>query len=252
MIGSRPEPQHIQAAHVISALSHGVRLFVQTARVCVVYAGSFALFGMMLIWLLSAAGLAPMGLPLVGGFLLVAPALLPGFFAISAAQRSGRKPVWRDVARGILTIPRALWGLLVVCIFLFVIWMTDAGILFSFMLGRRYAGWEMLFPASGVLLRFHVGAAVAGSLFALIVFCISAYAVPLLIEHRANLVTAVSASVRAVFRSIAANALWSLVLASSVIVSIIVPLLLTIVLPIMAFATESLYRATFPGTNDAS
>lgn len=251
MIGSRPEPQHIHPAHVISALSHGIRLFVQTARVCVVYAGTVALFGMLLIWLISAAGLAPMGFPLVGGFLLVAPALLPGFFAISAAQRSGRKPVWRDVARGILNTPRALWGLLLVCTFLFVIWMTDAGILYSFMLGGTHAGWEMLFPLSGTLLRFHLGAAVAGSLFALIVFCITAYAVPLLIEHRANLVTAVTASVRAIFRSIAANTLWSLILASSVIISIIVPLLLTIVLPIMAFATESLYRAVFPGTKDA-
>ncbi|NMG75008.1 DUF2189 domain-containing protein [Aromatoleum diolicum] len=236
---------------MITALSHGLRLFARTAQVCIVYAGTFALLGMVLIWLLSVAGLAPMGLPLVGGFLLVAPALLPGFFAISAVQRSGRKPAWRDVAKGILNTPRALWGLLLVCAFLFVIWMTDAGILYSFMLGRNYAGWEMLFPLSATLLRFHLGAAVAGSLFALIVFCITAYAVPLLIERRANLVTAVTASVRAVFRSIAANALWSLILATSVIFSIIVPLLLTIVLPIVAFATESLYRAVFPGSEDS-
>ena len=250
MIGSRPEPQYIRPAHVITALTYGVQLFARTAPICLAYSAIFALLGVILIWLLSLAGLAPLGLPLVGGFMLVAPGLLAGFFAISRALRSGRKPGWRDVVRGFVGMPRALWGLLLVCVFLFVIWMTDAGILYSFMLGRSDAEGRMLFPLSAELLRFHLGSVVAGGLFALIVFCITAYAVPLLIERRANLVVAVTASVRAIFRSIGANMMWAVILAGSVIVSIIVPLLLTVVLPIMAFTTEGLYRAVFPDGQD--
>ncbi|HJV25928.1 MAG TPA: DUF2189 domain-containing protein [Aromatoleum sp.] len=231
---------------MLEALSCGLRTFLRVAPLCVAFSGSFAILGVGIISLLSAAGLAPMGLPLIGGFLLIAPALLAGFFGISRALRSGRKPSWRDITQGFRQSPRALWGLLVVCLFLFVIWVTDAGILYSFMLGRSYAGWKMMFPLSGELMRFHLGAAVAGSLFAVIVFCITAYAVPLLIERRANLVVAVTASVRAIFRSIAANMTWSLILGGTVIVSIIVPLLLTVTLPVMAFATESLYQQVFP------
>ena len=77
-------------------------------------------------------------------------------------------------------------------------------------------------------------------------FCITAYAVPLLIERRAGLVTAVHASIRAIFASPAANLMWSLALASTIVLSLALPLLLAATLPIMAFATESLYRAVFP------
>lgn len=241
----RPQPQHIRPDQVFAALTGGYRTFLQAAPLSLAYAAIFAVLGLVLVSLLSSAGLAPMGLPLVGGFMLVAPALLAGFFGISAAQRAGRKPAWRDVANGFRSSPRALWGLLAVCLFLFVIWMTDAGILYSFMLGRSYSGWTMLFPLSGELLQFHAGAVVAGSLFALIVFCITAYAVPLLIERRANLVVAVSSSVRAIFASLPANLVWAMILACSTIVAIVVPLLLTVVLPIVAFATECLYRTVF-------
>lgn len=234
----------------MAAIACGVRVFADTAPLSLVYAGAFAVFGVVLVSLLATVGLAPMALPLVGGFLIVAPALLAGFFAMSAALRNGRKPTWRDVGSGFVRSPPALWGLTLVCVFLFVIWMTDAGILYSFMLGRSYVGWKMLFPISAELLRFHLGAVVAGGLFAVIAFCITAYAVPLLIEGRANLVVAVSASVRAIFRSLPANLAWSVVLGGTIIVSIIVPLLLTVTLPVTAFATECLYRTVFPHEPD--
>lgn len=250
MNDSRPEPRHVRPAQVMAAVASGLRVFADTAPLSLLYAGGFAVFGVGLITLLATVGLAPMALPLVGGFLIVAPALLAGFFAMSAARRSGRKPTWRDVGSGFLRSPPPLWGLVLVCLFLFVIWMTDAGILYSFMLGRSYAGWKMLFPLSAELLRFHLGAVVAGGLFALIAFCITAYAVPLLIERRASLVVAVSASVRAIFRSLPANLTWSLVLGGTIIVSIIVPLLLTVTLPVTAFATECLYRTVFPDESD--
>ncbi|AKU11983.1 hypothetical protein AzCIB_2088 [Azoarcus sp. CIB] len=246
MNANRPEPKQIRPAQVIAAVASGLHVFADTAPLSLLYAGGFAVFGVGLITLLATVGLAPMALPLVGGFLIVAPALLAGFFAMSAARRDGRKPTWRDVGGGFLRSPPSLWGLVLVCLFLFVIWMTDAGILYSFMVGRSYTGWKMLFPLSAELLRFHLGAIVAGGLFALIAFSITAYAVPLLIERRASLVVAVSASVRAIFRSLPANLIWSLVLGSTIIVSIIVPLLLMVTLPVAAFATECLYRTVFP------
>lgn len=243
---TRPEPRRIHAADVAAALRWGLRTFQRAAPLCLAFAGCFAVAGIALITVLAGVGLAPMALPLVGGFLLVAPALLAGFFGISNALRSGRQPGPGDIVRGFRQSPAALWGLLLVCVFLFVIWMTDAGILYSFMLGRSHAGWRMLFPLSPELLRFHAGAVVAGGLFAVIVFCITAYAVPLLIERRAGLVTAVHASIRAIFASPAANLMWSLALACTIVLSIVLPLLLAATLPIMAFATESLYRAVFP------
>ena len=243
---SRPQPLHIRPARVAASLRDGLRMFGRTCILSMTFAAAFALAGIALLATVIRLGFAPMILPLTGGFMLVAPALLAGFFAIARAQRAGRKPGWRDVAAGFRDTSRGLWGLLLVCGFLFVIWITDAGILYSFMVGGRDAGPALLFPLSGVVLRFGLGAAVAGAFFASIVFCVTAYAVPLLIDRRASLVVAVNASVRAVFGSIVANLSWAFALAASVMAAVVVPLLLAVVLPVMAYATESLYRAVFP------
>ena len=48
------------------------------APLSVAYPATFAVLGVGLVSLLAGVGLAPMGLPLIGGFLLVAPALLAG------------------------------------------------------------------------------------------------------------------------------------------------------------------------------
>ena len=246
----RPQPQHIRITEVFAALANGVRMFLATPLISMIYAGTFTLAGIGLLGALVSVGFSPMGLPLIGGFMLVGPALLAGFFGISRVLRRGDRPGFRDVATGFLHTPSDLWGLMLVCGFIFVIWMTDAGILYSFMVGGGgTADWQMLFPLSGVLLQFHLGASVAGAFFALIVFFVTAYAVPLLIEHRARLVVAVNASVRGVFHSFTANMLWGFILAATIIVSIAIPLLLMVVLPVMAYASESMYRSVFPHTD---
>lgn len=251
MARSRPVPTYIPPTQVFAAVAAGARLFARAPALSMVFSAAFAIIGIVLLTAVIRLGFAPMTVPLIGGFMLVAPSLLAGFFAIARAVGEGRRPGFRDITRGFRNTSRDLWGLLLVCGFLFVIWITDAGILYSFMVGGRDTS-GALFPLSGIVLRYQLGAAVAGGFFAAIVFCVTAYAVPLIIDRRENLVVAVTASVRAVFRSFLANALWALLLGSVVIASIIVPLLLTVVLPIAAYATESLYRAVFPAEGGAT
>lgn len=248
----RPQPQFLHPGDVYAALRDGMRMFLLAPLISAAFAGTLAATGVGLLAILISLGLAPMGWPLIGGFMLVAPSLLAGFFGISRAWRRDGKPGISDIISGFMNTPRDLWGLMLICSFVFVIWMTDAGILFSFMVGTVEPGWNLLLPFSGLLLRFHLGATLAGTFFALIVFFVTAYAVPLLIERRATLVTAVSASVRAILRNVFANMLWSGVLATTIMASIAIPLLLTFVLPVMAFASESMYRRVFPPTEAQS
>ncbi|WP_332673892.1 DUF2189 domain-containing protein [Aromatoleum sp.] len=251
MARSRPVPTYIPPAQVFASIVDGARLFARAPVPSMAFSATFAIIGIVLLTTVIRLGFAPMTVPLIGGFMLVAPSLLAGFFAIARAVREGRRPGFRDITRGFRNTSRDLWGLLLVCGFLFVIWITDAGILYSFMVGGRDAS-GALFPLSGIVLRYQFGAAVAGGFFALIVFCVTVYAVPLIIDRRENLVVAVNASVRAVFRSFIANALWAVLLGAVVIASVIIPLLLTVTLPIAAYATESLYRAVFPAEGGAA
>ena len=243
-------PRSITAASVRSALAAAWRVFLVSARVAMAYAAIFALIGVFLILGVASIGLAPLAWSLAGGFLLVGPVVLAGFLALSAAVRAGRKPGWGDILRAYRRIPRGLIGLSAVCVLLYIIWLTDAGILYSFMVGDTAAGWRMFLPVTGELVRFQLGAWVMGSVFALIVFCISAYSVPLLVEGRATLVGGVAASVKAVFGSPVASLCWALILGAAIIVAIVIPPALIVILPVLAFAGEALYREVFPSDDD--
>jgi len=246
MISSRLQPNAIARRDIAESLVQGWTLFRQNLWLSMGYAAIFSVIGMLLISATVRIGLAPMTWALAGGFLLVGPTVLIGFFAISSAHRQGRSTGWGDIARGLRRAPRGLVGLSLVCILLFIIWMTDAGILYSFMVGDMGAGWATIAPLTTTLFRFQLGAFTMGAVFALIVFCIAAYSVPLLIERRATLVTGVSASVRAVFMSPVPHLLWALLLAAAVLSSALITPALVVVLPVMAFASEALYRRVFP------
>ncbi len=243
---SRPQPVRIGFSDLLGALREARTPLLHSPFLGMSFAAVFSLIGAALLGTALRLGLAPMTWALAGGFLLVGPVILSGFFAISAAQRAGRRPGWKDIVRGMAGVPRGLLGLSLVCILLFLIWMTDAGILYSFMIGDTAASWISVLPYSALLLRFQLGAFTMGAFFAFIVFCISAYAVPLLIEGRASLVTGISASVRAVFMSFPVQLSWAVLLAVVMLISAMVTPLLIVTLPFMAFASEALYRRVFP------
>lgn len=241
-----PSPRSVAPAHVLQALRQGWSIYLKSFAVSAGFAAVFVVIGIMLMLGVVSLGLAPLIWALAGGFLLVGPVVLAGFFGISAAVRQGRQAGWGDVLQGFRHAPGGLIGLSAACVFLFVIWMVDATILYSFMVGNPEAGWQMFLPVTTDLLRFQLGAWLMGSVFALIVFCISAYSVPLMIERRAPLVRAVSASVRAVFSNLASSLLWALLLGGVVISAIVLPPVLIVILPVLAYAGEALYRAVFP------
>lgn len=241
----RPQPARIRARHVLQALRDGACAWRANWMVCSLYAALFALAGSALVALVAELGLAPMAWMLAGGFLIVGPVLLIGFFGVARAHRAGRRASLADVVQSFRCAQVGLAGLSAIMLFLFLIWIADASILYGFMVGGGGYHWADVLPRSAVLRDFQLSAALMGAVFALIVFPVTAYSVPLLLERRANLAVAVSASVRAVFFSVVANALWALVLALTVFASVALPPLLLVTLPVLALAGESLYRRTF-------
>ena len=107
----------------------------------------------------------PLMITAAGGFMLVGPALLAGYFRLARVLREGGVPGWRDLLAGFREAPRQLWGLALVCALLLMIWLTDAGILYSFMIGAtaiaagsgamgRFLGWSVNFHSQ---FRRHFG-----------------------------------------------------------------------------------------------
>ena len=54
------------------------------------YAAVFAVLGMILLTAIGAFGLSPMALPFAGGFMLVGPIMLTGYFELARLQALGK------------------------------------------------------------------------------------------------------------------------------------------------------------------
>ncbi len=239
-MSARLDPRRISSAVVPAALGEGWRQLRRCLKPAAGFAAVFVLIGLLIFAVLLRLDLAQMMLPFTGGFLLVGPAVLSGFIALRRAREKGERPGMGEVLAAFRQAPRGLWVVAGVCALLFLIWISDAATVYSFMIGVGTA------PEAGQVLRFHGFTGVMGAVLAFIVFCISAFSVPLLFDRRANLVEAVSASVKAVFANFGAMLVWGLVLAVAVIATTLCPPLLLLSLPCLAFASDLIYLEIFP------
>ena len=141
-------------------------------------------------------------LALVSGFILVAPALAVGTYVISGQLELGERPSLR---RCLQEERRVFGNLMVFALMLmvvFLVWARAGSAIHVFFPVNDAAGWR------DYLTFFGIGSAV-GSIFALIVFAATAFALPMLVDRRVDAVTAVVTSVNAVLRNKPAMAVWA-------------------------------------------
>ncbi|MCK5666910.1 MAG: hypothetical protein KAI17_25660, partial [Thiotrichaceae bacterium] len=102
------------------------------------------------------------------------------------------------------------------------------------------------------VIAFELWGSIMGSVIAFLIFSISAFSVPLVYQDRANLVRAVSLSIKTVFGNFISSIFWGVFLSIVMIVSILLLPLFIIALPVMAFASYSLFKKVFPLAVDTS
>lgn len=159
-----------------------------------------------LSWLLAFVAIEFGGywelLSLVSGFILVAPVLAVGTYAISSQIARGEMPSLRRCVR---EERRAFGNLMVFALMLmivFLVWARAASAIHIFFPMGDRPGWR------DYLTFFGIGSAV-GSIFALIVFSAAAFSLPMMVDRRVDTVTAVVTSINAVLRNKAAMAVWA-------------------------------------------
>jgi len=244
-------PEKVSVGLVAQSLRRGWHDFLGMATVSMGFAACFVVIGVVLMTGFVTIGMGPMVPPLIGGFMLFGPVSMVGYYALFSARQDGR-PVGLGLAYGAMRhTPRPMWVMGVFCCFMVLLWLTDAGTLYSFMVGEWRHDSMSVIPHSSQLLRFHSGAAIMGGALSLIVYTVTVHSVPLLIRGQGTLVTAVTASVRAVGRSLIAHLVWAVVLALTVMASVFLLPALLVVLPVVAFASIHWNRTVFPeGAND--
>ncbi|MCK2125328.1 DUF2189 domain-containing protein [Thauera aromatica] len=239
-------PAAVRRHDLLAAITAGAAQFRAQPLLSAGFAAVFTVLGSLMFILLEAAGIAPVSLSLAGGFMLVGPALLAGFFALSDRLRHNEKATLGDIARGFRRMPRGGWVMSFVCALIFLIWITDAGILYGFMVGREPVGFMRLLRFEETVAGYVFYSAIMGAVLAFILFAVSAFSIPLLYDRRAHLVPAVVASVRAVFGRFGVVLSWAVLLAAVIMVSALVLPLLLITLPVMAYASREFYLRVYP------
>lgn len=241
-------PQIFSTTDIADVLKVGWRTFHSIPIVSMAYAALFAVIGLALLTAVGGFGISPMALPFAGGFMLVGPALLTGFFRLAAIHADNAKPRLSDAFAAFVRAPGGLWLVALICAFLFLVWITDAGVLYVMLIGTEHLPYELpwLISLQDHVVAFELWGMLMGSILAFIILAISAFSVPLLHEGRANLVQAIHASVRAVLRNFIHAIIWGLLLTGIILLSILLLPLLIVTLPTLAYASFALYQRVFP------
>ncbi|MCL2523901.1 MAG: DUF2189 domain-containing protein [Betaproteobacteria bacterium] len=238
--------QPFSVATLGAALREGWQSAAATRRPSLAYALAITAVGAVILGGLVGAGLTPFAMIAAGAFMLLGPALLPGFYGIAAAREAGGPVAATAVLAGFRHAAPALWALPMVCLLMFMIFVTDAAILYGYMVGGAPVRFFEMPAKPSDIARFLLWGGASGLVIAFLLYPVTLFSVPLLCERRSGLVGAVAASVRAVFANFAPAVLWALLLSTILIASCLLLPLLPLTLPWLAHAGWALYRRVLP------
>ena len=138
-------------------------------------------------------------------FVLIGPVLAAGLYDISWQLERGHRP---EILHSISAIRRNTvneWGFGILLLVIMIFWMRVASLIHA--LYPPYASDNLADFAPFLLLGTLVG-----GLFTAVVFCISVFTQPVLMERRVDLMTAILTSVNAVWMNKGPMLLWALII----------------------------------------
>ncbi len=250
--GGTPRIHTIEVRDLAAALKAGLRDFLRAPLFGLVIGGVFALIGAVIVLSLTIWELPWLIYPFAIGFPLVGPFAAVGLYEVSRRLAEGARPAWRDVFAVIWAQRRreVSW-MAFVMLFVFWVWMYQVRLLIALFLGLvSFASFEqfltVVFTTPHGLIFLAVGHVVGGVL-ALVLFSITVFSIPILLEREVDIVTAMITSVKAVLQSPVAMLGWGVFVTLSVLAASL-PLFLglLVVLPVFGHATWHLYRRALP------
>ena len=202
------------------------------------YGLAIAALSVLLSYIAWRFGNAWLLIIMLSSFVFVAPVLALGLYAISAELERGERPTLQRV---LLEERGRLADALVYSLALLVlslVWMrAGTGVQIFYPESGR--------PSSGELLGFYAIGSAIGSLFALIAFAASAFALPMLLDVRTDGITALVTSIHAVLRNKRAMLVWVMLIVAAVLIGFATALAgLAITMPLIGHATWHAYRET--------
>ena len=177
-------------------------------------------------------------LGLMSGFILIGPFIAIGLYSISCQLQEGKVPVFgyclREGGKHVSNI--IIYGFILMVVFL--VWARAASMLHVFYPADIEASWDSFVLYLGI-------GSVVGSLFSAIIFCASAFSLPMIMDRKVDMITAVVTSINAVLRNKKVMVIWALLIAIFVLVSFLTAFLgFIVLLPMIGHGAWHAYQET--------
>ncbi len=228
-------------------LAAGWRDLWSAPVISLAYGAAFAAAAYAFVFQLTRIDALPLMLPLAGGFLLVGPLLAVGLYEISRRRERNQQATIQDILSAVRNAGGQLAFFGVLLLLLYFFWMQIASLLFMLFFGNADIPPAenfvptLLFTLHGLGLLV-MGTAV-GAVFASVAYGMSAIAVPMLLDRKLDVITAVSASVRAVNLNRPAMILWAVLIVGLIAMGFAALFAgLAIAFPLIGYASWHAYR----------
>jgi uncharacterized membrane protein len=190
-------------------LGKGINDFKVAPLLSLTYGILYAAIGMILIWLTYKNPIYSFGLVTV--FYLAGPVIAVGLYCMSRHIEAGVKPSFNQGCRAMCYNPVGVIGFSIVIGMLIVFWSVITAALFAVYFGSMTITGDIvntlmankqIIPFAGLLLLI-------GLFFAVVCFSLSAISIPLMTHRKADVVTAMVTSVRAVKKNPVVMFTWA-------------------------------------------
>ena len=243
----RPVVRHIDKGELRWALAQGWKDFGEKRGDLLMLAVLYPLVGYAAAAAAFNANLLPLFFPLVAGLSILGPAVATGFYEIARRREAGLDSTWRHFfdplfGRGRIALAVLTMGLLA----LFGAWLLSAAFIYSATMGPAPpaslpAFLRAVFTTPSGWTLIVVGNLV-GFAFAVVTLTVSLVSFPMVIDRPIDPLTAIETSIRAVAANPAVMTLWGVRVALLLALGCLPGFLgLTIVLPVLGYATWHLY-----------
>ena len=189
----------------------------------------------LMVWLYGGLGLLA---SLLSGFLFLGPVLAIGLYSISCQIQAGMTP---QLGYCLREGKRHLGNELIFAVILsviFLVWARAASMTHILFPEQSNADWSQFVPF------FAVGT-FEGAIFSAIIFCFSAFSLPMIMDRKVDVVTAIVTSINAVLRNRRVSLLWAIIIVLIVAIGFATAFIGFIVLmPLVGHATWHAYQET--------
>jgi uncharacterized membrane protein len=225
-------------------LAQGWSLFRQNSIASMGFVLPFVLVGMLADFWLGEIGLWLIYFILAAGFILLLPVLLAAYYRVPQLADRDIRPGYRDIVGAFFSHPGPVWVLGIISGALFLIWVTDAVIVYSMYFEFepiREVFSERVLEEGGA--RFFVITGLLGFVISAIVYLVTVVAIPHMVCSGAGLVDGIVFSAKGVAGSLPVMVVWAMLLGTTILLVLLFALPLALVLlPLLSYANYACYQ----------